>query len=207
VGSWTTDGYPSALVRFLRCLSIHSDICPPHRPDLKPFVERCIRTLKHECLFVHRPDTLPQTDLVLAEQRLFYNTDRPNQSLACHNLPPLTAFPTLPTLPSLPDWVNPDDWLDEYEGRWFRRQVSASGAVMVDKYTYYVGRKYAGQKVTLHVDVGQTCFHVQYQGKMVKRLPIKGLFHTRLPFQDYLKIMMEEARSIEQHLQRKAKAH
>ena len=46
VGSWSNDGYPSALVRFLLCLGVEPVICPPRRPDLKPFVERCIRTLK-----------------------------------------------------------------------------------------------------------------------------------------------------------------
>jgi hypothetical protein len=38
VGSWGTDGYPSALLRFLLCIGVAVDICPPKRPDLKPFV-------------------------------------------------------------------------------------------------------------------------------------------------------------------------
>jgi hypothetical protein len=57
VSSWAMDGYPAPLVRFLWCLGVRPDPTPPRRPDLKPFVERCIRTLKHECLWVHRPET------------------------------------------------------------------------------------------------------------------------------------------------------
>lgn len=48
VGSWTRDSYPSALIRFLRVLAVESVVCPPRRPDLKPVVERCVSTLKHE---------------------------------------------------------------------------------------------------------------------------------------------------------------
>ena len=47
-GGWTRDGYPSPLVRLLRALGVEPIICPPHRPDLKLFAERCIATLKYE---------------------------------------------------------------------------------------------------------------------------------------------------------------
>ena len=36
VGSWSTDGYPSAFIRFLACLGVKVIVCPPQRPDLKP---------------------------------------------------------------------------------------------------------------------------------------------------------------------------
>ena len=47
VGAWTSDSYPSALLRFIRNLDIEPIICPPRRPDLKPFVERVIYTIKN----------------------------------------------------------------------------------------------------------------------------------------------------------------
>ncbi len=50
VGSWGMDDYPSAFLRFLLCLGIEPDPTPPRRPDLKPFVERSIRTIKYEFL-------------------------------------------------------------------------------------------------------------------------------------------------------------
>ena len=92
VGSWTTDGYPSAFVRFLLCLRVEPVICPPRRPDLKPFVERCIHTLKYECLFEQRPPTVAQADTLLTDYRSFYNSGRANQALSCQNRPPYEAF-------------------------------------------------------------------------------------------------------------------
>lgn len=47
VASWTSDSYPSALVRFLWALGVTPIICPPRRPDLKPVVERTVKTLKN----------------------------------------------------------------------------------------------------------------------------------------------------------------
>jgi len=73
---------------------------------------------------------------------------------------------------------------------------------MVDKYRYYIGRPYAGQRVALHLDADQQHFVVQHEGKLVKTLPLKGLVQQRIELQDYLQVMAEEARSIEQHLRR-----
>ncbi len=56
-GSWTRDSYPSILVRMLRVLGVEPIVCPPRRPDKKPFVERCIRTLKYEWLARHSQET------------------------------------------------------------------------------------------------------------------------------------------------------
>jgi hypothetical protein len=57
-GAWTRDSYPSSLVRFLRAVEVEPVICPPRRPDKKPFVERCIGTLKHEWFARFSPATL-----------------------------------------------------------------------------------------------------------------------------------------------------
>jgi transposase len=51
VGSWLRDEYPSPMMRFLLCLGVEPDLAEPGKPYLKPFVERNIRTLKHECLW------------------------------------------------------------------------------------------------------------------------------------------------------------
>jgi hypothetical protein len=96
--AWTRDSYPSPFVRFLRVLAIRDVICPPRRPDLKPVVERCIETLKHECFYVERPEDWLVALEVADTFRYFYNHDRANQSSACGNRPPFEAFPTLPTL-------------------------------------------------------------------------------------------------------------
>ena len=76
---------------------------------------------------------------------------------------------------------------------------------MVDKYPYHVGRTYAGQPIALHLDAKQQCFHVQHRGQRVKQLKLKGLLGGMMAFQDYLVLMMKEARSIERHLMAKAR--
>jgi hypothetical protein len=60
VGSASGRDFPSVLVRFLLCLGIGPNICPPHRPDKNCYVERLHRTYKYECLLVHRPATAEQ---------------------------------------------------------------------------------------------------------------------------------------------------
>lgn len=60
VGGATGRDFPSPLVRFLLCLGIQPNICPPHRPDKNAFVERYHRTFNQECIQVHRPQTLEQ---------------------------------------------------------------------------------------------------------------------------------------------------
>ena len=204
VGSWSNDGYPSALVRFLLCLGVEPVICPPRRPDLKPFVERCIRTLKHECLYPKPPQSVTAADQQLAVYRAFYNAERANQALSCGNQPPFVAFPALPTLPRVPDLVDPDRWLETYDRRIFRRWVSANGTVMVDKYLYSVGAAFAGQRIALHFDAQQRTLQVQQHGQLVKSLPLQGVVDRPMAFQEYLRLMLEEARSIERHLRSKA---
>lgn len=201
VGGWQNDGFPSATLRFLLGLGIQPEICPPRRPDLKPYVERCIRTLKHECLQAERPVTVEQTEEVLTRYQPFYNEERPHQGSGCNNQPPQVAFSTLPVLPAVPEMVDPDRWLMTYHGRAFRRQVSSAGAVMVDKSVYFVGHAYAGKRVSVHVDAQQRQLHIVCQGKPVKSVDIQGLHGRQMTFQEYLALMLEEARSIERHLQ------
>jgi Integrase core domain len=134
-----------AFVRFLLSLGIEPVLCPPRRPDLKPLVERCIRTLKHECLWAAHPAEVAQAERRLTDFRQFYNRGRANQALSWGNRPPYEAFPQVPILPSLSEQVDPDSWLQHYHGRLFRRRVAANGSVTLDKYRYAVGRVDAGQ--------------------------------------------------------------
>ena len=64
IGSQATDGFPSAFTRFLLCLGCVVDILPPHRPDLKPYVERFNRTQKVECFTQHPPTTSAEATAV-----------------------------------------------------------------------------------------------------------------------------------------------
>jgi transposase InsO family protein len=131
VGNWLTDGYPSALMRFLWCLGVEPDIVEPGKPQHKPFAERSVRTLKYECLWLEPPEDGRHGAQHLNLYRHFYNHERANQSLACGNRPPYEAFPVLPTLPQLPEQVDPDAWLNQYHRRVFRRRVGANGLMSV----------------------------------------------------------------------------
>ncbi|MEP0764393.1 MAG: transposase [Chloroflexota bacterium] len=195
VGSWRGDDFPSPLVRFLHCLGVAADICPPHRPDKKPFVERLHRTLEYECLQVYRPGDVVQTRAVVTPYRDFYNHERPNQALSCADKPPLKAAPDLPTLPRLPARVDPDRWLERVHGKRFKRQVKRSGSVQVDKHDYYISQQVRGRYVVLQVDARRREFTVEVDGKIIKHLPIKGLYQQEIDFDAYLEIMCREALS------------
>ncbi|WP_244422572.1 transposase [Ktedonobacter racemifer] len=67
VGSRSGCDFPSALCRFLRCVGVEPHLCPPHQPQKNAFVERLHRSLKEECLLVHRPGTLQEVCTVTAQ--------------------------------------------------------------------------------------------------------------------------------------------
>jgi hypothetical protein len=96
VGSWSGRDFPSAVMRFLLCLGLDVQVCPPQRPDRNAFVERYHRSYSEECLAVERPQDQAQADAVTQRYRQHFNWERPNQALTCHNQPPRVAFPTPP---------------------------------------------------------------------------------------------------------------
>ncbi|MBI5929050.1 MAG: transposase [Chloroflexi bacterium] len=193
VGSWSSDQFPSAFMRFLLCLGVQVEVCPPQRPDRKPFVERYFRTLQEECVNVYTPPTATAAQAVFEAHQALYNHARPNQARACGNQPPYVAFPRLPILPTLPDTVDPDHWLLTYHHRLFKRRIRSNGTVAVDKHDYYIGRASIGRYVLLRLDAHQQVLDVLLQGQLIKQLPIKGLVREPLAFDAYLKLMLQEA--------------
>ncbi len=193
VGSWTTGDFPSAFMRYLLCLDIQTIICPPHRPNKNAFVERFHRTQEEECLQVHRPATLDDVQQVTQDFSWHYNHERPNQALSCGNRPPYVAFPSLPKLPPLPDQVDPDRWLMAIHRKYFKRRVKANGSILVGKHAYYVSTQLRGRLLVFQVDAVSQELIVEVDGKPFKHLPIKGLHRGPMPFQDFLKLMCQEA--------------
>lgn len=195
VGGYQGDDFPSAFMRFLLCLDITLDICPPRRPDLKPFVERVHRSIQEECLQIEKPDRVQAACELLKHYRLRYNRERPHQGSACGNRPPYQRFPQLPRLRRLPDSVDLDRWLRAFHGRQFRRRVQANGSVKMDKRSYYVDKGLKGQQVTLRVDADRREFQVMQGRQIIKTIPIKGLYEEPLEFEVYLKFICQEART------------
>ena len=195
VGSWQTDGYPSPLMKLLWVLGVQPDITAPGKPQHKPYVERSIRTLKYECLWLERPRDYFEAGEILDAYRPFYNHERMNQADICEDRPPAVAFPTLPNLPHIPDTVNPDAWLSRYDKRVFKRKVGQNGSAQVGKHSYYLDYWLAGQSVGFQLDAKLAVFNVFHKGNFVKQADVQGLLGHTMPFQDFVRHMLQQART------------
>jgi hypothetical protein len=169
IGSWTRDSYPSPLVRFLRVLNVEPVVCPPYRPDKKPFVERTIKTLKREWLAKFVPTTLAEAHEVLPGFVHYHNAQRVHQGRACRNQIPDVAFPDLPPLPTVPETIQSNHWLKAYHRRVFRRRISSNGTIHVDRYTYYIDDDYRKHHVLVHLDAEKQVFCVSCNNEVLKR--------------------------------------
>lgn len=204
VGSWSGRDYPSALVRFLTCLGIEVNICPPQRPDKNAFVERYHRTYEYEGIRVYLPSNVTEVIDMNLDFKYHYNYQRPNQAITCANQPPRLAFPYLPQRPSLPQLVDPDGWLRAINGKLFKRRIDPGGRVKVDKHRYYIGQSYQGRYVVLRVEAETKQFVVELANQPIKTLPIKGLHSQPMTFELYLNLICQQAvsewRLYQQHL-------
>jgi transposase InsO family protein len=195
VGSASGRDFPSPFRRFLLCLGIQPNICPPQRPDKNAFVERYHRSYHQECIQVHRPTTLHEVREVTEHFMQHYNFERPHQGRSCKDQPPRVAFPTLPSLPPLPETVDPDRWLESIHGHAFPRRIGSDGCVDVDEEPYYIKQALAGQHVVLLVNAPEKLFEVYQDTMLIKHVPIKGLHGEVLPFDRYVTLIKQEARS------------
>jgi integrase-like protein len=213
VGSPAGSDFPSALLRLGACLGIEMHVCDPHHPQQNAFVERYHRTSQEECLALDRPGDLAQAKAATELFMLHYNVQRPNQALSCGNQAPRTAFPHLPALPALPEVVDPDAWLDAFEGVHLERQqsigmarsVSISSAIMslstwpdsMSSYTWMP-----------RPAVCRSCTNSSSSAS----LPLKGLVGHLLSFEQFLAHMGHQAqtlqrlRSLQEHRRRTAAA-
>ena len=182
-------------MRFLLCLGVEPDLVEPGKPQDKPFAERSVRTLKHECLWVDTPQDWLDADSLLRIYREFYNHERAHQSLVCGNRPPCVAFPNLPPLPLVPEQVDPDAWLPFFHRRVFRRRVGQNGAISVGRQDYYVGYAHAGTRVGVLLDAERKLFRVLRGTTVLVDKEIQGLVGRQLLFQAYLQQMLVEART------------
>jgi hypothetical protein len=195
VGSPSGWDFPSALIRFLLCVGVQPNVCPPRRPDRKGYIERLIRTYQTECIRRDQPTTEEASREVTEAFLAHYHDERPHQGRGLRNLPPRVAFPTLPMCPPLPQMVDPDRWLASLHGQAFARTVQPNGSVVVEHHYYYIKKDLAGRKVVLVVNAPEQHFEVLLGREVVKSVAIKGLVGQLLPFDEYAARMLEEARS------------
>ena len=195
VGSPSGRDFPSALVRFLLCLGVEPNVIPPQRPDKNAYVERFHRTLGQECLRVHLPRTHEQVCEATATFLPHDNSERPNQARSCGNQPPRVACPAFPILPAVPATVDPDRWLERVSEPAFARTIQRGGGITINHEEYYVSQALAGRWVMCVVNAAAKQFDLWLPGVRIKSIPIKGLYGRTVPFEEYVTLMKQEARS------------
>lgn len=193
VGSWTAKDFPAPMLRFLRCLGIDPQVCPPQRPDKNPFVERYHKNFKYECQLIDLPNDLPDTMIVNQRYVQFYNFERPNQAMTCGNQPPRVKFPELPQLSPVPQTIDPDRWVVALTGKTYKRKLDGKGCFQLGNQTYYVQKKLRGHSVIVWVDGGRRELAIFANQQLIKKLPIKGLQNRIMNFPEYLELMCKEA--------------
>ncbi|GAB4526349.1 MAG: hypothetical protein OHK0046_43030 [Anaerolineae bacterium] len=65
-----------------------------------------------------------------------------------------------------------------------------------DNDTYYVGHQHSKARVGVMLDAEKRIFYVLHKGQMIRELEIADLIGKLMPFQEYLKPMLEEARTL-----------
>ena len=155
--------------------------------------------MKYEWLARHAPSTIADALELLAPFVRYHNSERPHQGQACQNRIPDEVFPSLPACAVLPDRVRTDAWVLSIHERVYRRRVNRSGAIQVDRYSYYVTEAWAKNQVLVHVDAFKEVFHIHCEGQEVKTVPMKGLVTEEMDFARYLDLMKREARTLEVH--------
>jgi hypothetical protein len=193
VASWTMNEFPSAWMRFLQVLDIIPLVCPPHRPDKNPHVERYHLNYDRECLARERPDTLSKTITCTDTYLKHYNEERPNQARSCQNQPPRIAFPDAKTDRRLPHTIDPDHWLVAASRRMYRRRVTNNGSIQIGGHRYFIRRDLAKQEVALRLDPQEKQFQVFDGQTLIKTMPLKGLYHGRMETADYIGYICQEA--------------
>jgi hypothetical protein len=73
--------------------------------------------------------------------------------------------------------------------------------MQVDRHAYYVGRDFAKQAVAVLVDVSEREFVVMDGQRVLKKLPIQGLYQREMDFLEYFTLLQQEAHYVDWHYQ------
>jgi hypothetical protein len=124
------------------------------------YVERCVRTFKHEWLHRFMLETMADCYAVLDGFAHYHNAQRLHLGRT-----PDEAFPTLPVLPRLPQQALPNDWLPPHHGRVFHQTTRANGTFQLDTHLYYLDVSLARRPVLLHLDAQRRCLYPTFDDK------------------------------------------
>jgi len=195
VGAWTARDFPSAWMRFWVALHVQPLVCPARQPQKNAYVERFNGSYGRECLTAACPQTLAQTLACTERYKQRYNHVRPHQGRACQNQPPRLAFPDAPTDRVLPASVDPDAWLAPASRRLYKRRTNANGSLQIGGFRYYIGKQWAKQTLVVRILPQEKELAVYDEVVLVKKVPMKGLYHGQMDLTDYVDCIMKEALS------------
>jgi hypothetical protein len=182
LGGSPTDPYPSLLTLWLCGLGVAHTFIRPGQPTDQAQIERTHRTLG-----AWVGDPLSCRDAVtlqaaLDRERSVHNHWLPSRASDCAGRPPVVAHPTLltPWRPYRPeaelalfDLQRVYDYLATIP---LARKVNSVGQISVGRRMYSVGRRHAGQAVTMRMDAaGRAWVVYDAHGAELGRRPAQGL--------------------------------
>jgi hypothetical protein len=179
IGSRSGRDFPSPLVRFLTCLGIVANICPPSGQTRMPtWKGTTAPPSKNVCSCIIPARWRRVCDVTEAFVH-HDNEERPHQGRSCGNQPPRVAYPIRPPLPKLSTTVQPNRWLQHFHQQAFMRLVGSDGCVELDLHTYSISQSLAGQPVAFLVDAYERCLNGWRATTLFTRLPMKGRLRRR----------------------------
>jgi transposase InsO family protein len=147
----------------------------PRSPTTTGKVERFHKTLRTELLDGLRFDSLTQAQQVIDAWVTDYNTRRPHQALGMatpaqrFQLPADSSMPPQPPLVVAQEPASPAGRLRPTGSGEIARLVHSNGVIVVTRQVCSVGRRYAGQQVTVMVE--PNLLHVFCEGVYLKTIP------------------------------------
>lgn len=172
--------FPTYLHLWLLALGVAVLFGPPGQPTVRAQTERSHQIWDQQVLDGQVFANWDALWATVQQRRQFLNHCLPCTS--CGNQPPLVACADAlrPRRVYRPQWEQErldlsHIWMYLSQGHWFRRSNNV-GAVTLGHRLYSLGRAWAGQDVVLTFDASdQHLLFVAQDGRLTKRLPIKGI--------------------------------
>ena len=69
------------------------------------------------------------------------------------------------------------------------------GTIRINLKRYGVGRRFIGLRVTAMLDASSRSLHIYHGSQLLKTVPLKGLVGRRLPFEEFVLHMRQQAQA------------